>query len=177
MKKQIKFLFLIIGMINFTFAQTKSVFDISRNGTLEDIKSLYDNNPNDINSFDQNKNSTLVLACYKGNEEVAFFLIDHVKDLNYNSGIGSALMAAVMSGKIEIVKKLIEAKANLNLFDTQGKTALIYATFFNKNEIAKVLMNAGANTRIKDIDSRVALDYANFNKNTELIILLNKQTN
>lgn len=57
--------------------------------------------------------------------------------------MGSALMAAVMSGKIEIVTSLIAAKADLNQADSQGKTALIYAVFFNKNDIAKALLDAG----------------------------------
>ena len=74
----------------------------------------------------------------------------------------------------EIVEKLIAVKADLNQFDSQGKTALIYAVFFNKNDIAKLLILAGANKNQKDSDGKTALDFANFNKNTELIILLDQ---
>src|SRR6478752_1863201 len=153
-------------------AQQKTVFDIARSGTLEEIQTIYKTQPELINSINERKSSPLILACYRGNEPVALFLADKVKDINYNSGMGTALMATVMSGNMNILKKLIANKADLNQADVQGKTALIYATFFNKNEIAKELITTGANKKQKDQDGRTALDYANFNKNTELVILL-----
>lgn len=166
----IKVLFLLIVFsVN---AQVENVFDIARRGTIKQMEMMYKTNPDIINSVDGNKSSPLILASYKGNTEVAFFLADKVKDVNYNSGMGTALMAAVMSGNIQIVEKLIQKKSDLNGKDLQGKTALIYATFFNKNEIVKKLIASGADLKIKDNDGRSALDYANFNKNTELIILL-----
>jgi uncharacterized protein len=172
-----KFKFLIIFLFFALFtvnAQEKNVFDIARKGTLEEIKAAYNKNPDIINTVDQNKSSTLILAAYRGNTEVALFLADKVKDINYNSGMGSALMAAVMSGNLTVIDKLISLKAKLDLTDSQGKTALIYATFFNKNDIVKSLLKAGADVKLKDIEGKTAQDFANFNKNTELIILLDK---
>ena len=154
-------------------AQTKNVFDISRKGSLDEIKLMYKHNPDIINTVDENNSSPLILASYRGNTKIALFLADKVKDLNYNSGMGTALMAAVMSGDIAIISKLISLKANLNSLDSQGKTALIYAVFFNKNEIVKLLINAGANLTIKGNDGKSSRDFAESNKNTELIILLN----
>ncbi|PWA07242.1 ankyrin repeat domain-containing protein [Flavobacterium psychrotolerans] len=167
----IVFVFFTCGSL---FAQGNNVFDIARKGTLTEMKSLYKKHPQLINTTDDRKSSPLILACYRTNVDVAMFLADNVKDINYNSGMGSALMAAVMSGNIQIVKKLIDVKADLNQSDFQGKTALIYAVFFNKNDIAKLLIEAGANKNAKDSDGKTALDFANFNKNTELIILLEK---
>ena len=173
MKKLITYSFLL-----FTFlasAQVKNIFDIARKGNLQEIQEIYKNNPASIDSVDEKKSSPLLLACYRGNTDVALFLADKTKNINYNSGMGTALMAAVMSGNTTIVAKLIAIKADLNLADTSGKTALIYATFFNKTDIVKLLLQAGVDKNAKDVDNRTALDYANFNKNTELIILLNKQ--
>jgi uncharacterized protein len=153
-------------------AQEKDVFDVARKGTLVEIKTIYKENPELINSVDDRKSSPLILACYRANVDVALFLADKVKDVNYNSGMGTALMAAVMSGNRQIIDKLITVKANLNLADSQGKTALIYATYFNKNEIVKALIKAGADIKSKDNDGKTALDFASFNKNTELMILL-----
>ena len=153
-------------------AQEKTVFDIARSGTLEEIQTIYKKQPEVINSINEKKSSPLILACYRGNEPVALFLAEKVKDINYNSGMGTALMAGVMSGNISILKKLIVSKADLNQADVQGKTALIYATFFNKNEIVRELILAGANKKQKDKEGKTAWDYASFNKNTELVILL-----
>jgi len=173
MKRKIIYItFLLLPF--FAKAQEKNVFDIARKGTFLEIENAYKKKPEIINTVDDKKSSPLILACYRGNTEVALFLADKVKDINYNSGMGTALMAAIMSGDKAIVEKLIQLKANLNLADQGGKTALIYATFFNKNELAKLLIQANADRNIKDIDNRTALDYANFNKNTELIILLQK---
>ncbi len=172
MKKSITYSFLLITLL--AHAQVKNVFDVARKGSLQEIQEIYKKNPELVNSVDEKKSSPLILACYRANTEVALFLAEKVKDINYNSGMGTALMAAIMSGDSIIVEKLIQSKANLNLADQGGKTALIYATFFNKNELAKMLIKAGADRNVKDIDARTALDYANFNKNTELIILLQK---
>ena len=162
----------LLLLSSFVTAQNKDIFDIARKGTLDEINAIYRQNSNLINTVDANQYSPLILACYRGNEDVALFLIDKVKEINYNIGQGTALMAAVMAGKVSIIEKLISKKADPNLADAQGKTALIYATFFNKNEIAKLLIKAGASLKQKDNDGKTALDFANFNKNTELIILL-----
>lgn len=172
MKKTITYSFLLFTFL--AHAQVKNVFDVARKGNLQEIQEIYTKNPELINVVDEKKSSALILASYRGNTDVALFLADKVKDVNYNSGMGTALMAAVMSGNIAIVEKLIDVKANLNLIDQGGKTALIYATFFNKNELANLLLEAGADRNIKDIDDRTAFDYATFNKNTALIIRLQK---
>lgn len=157
----------------FVQSQERTIFDIARNGTLEEITVLYNSKPEIINTVNDRNSSPLLLACYKGNREVALFLLDRVTNINSNSGMGSPLMAAVMSGDLVIVQKLIQKKADLNQVDTQGKTALLYATFLNKTEIAKALILAGANKNSIGNDGKTALDFAVFNKNTELIILLN----
>jgi hypothetical protein len=170
-----KIFFTVIFFISFfTKAQKLNVFDVARNGTLTEMEILYKQNPEIINTVDDRKSSPLILACYRANVPVAIFLTEKVKNINYNSGMGTALMAAVMSGNITIIEKLISVKADLNQSDSSGKTALIYATFFNKNEIVKLLIQAGADKKLKDNEGKTALDFANFNKNTELIILLDQ---
>lgn len=167
---------IIIFILNsiHVFSQEKNVFDVARKGTVAEMESLYKENPEIINSVDERKSSPLILACYRANEPVALYLIEKVKNINYNSGMGTALMAGVMSGNITIIENLIDAKADLNQVDSSGKTALIYASFFNKNDIVKVLVKAGAYKEIKDNDGKTALDFANFNNNTDLIILLDQ---
>ena len=88
------------------------------------------------------------------------------------NGSGKSTLSAVIAGNEPIISKLISLKADLNQYDAQMKTALIYATFFDKTAIVKLLLKAGVDKTQKDNDNRTALDYATFNKNTELIILL-----
>ena len=91
-------------------AQEKNVFDIARSGTLTEIQNLNKSNPDLINSLNENKTSPLILACYRGNIEVAKFLIENVKNINYNSDMGTALMAATYKNQPQLVKLLLEKK-------------------------------------------------------------------
>ena len=172
---------IVLVVINFLFfsafsqAQDKTVFDVARKGTLSEIQEIYNRNPNLINAVNDNKATPLILSCYRNNEAVALYLLDKVSNINYNSGMGTALMAAIMSGNKVIIEKLITKKADLDLTDTQGKTALIYAAFNNNVEIVQMLIKAGADKKLADKENRTALDYAKFNKNTQLIILLDFQ--
>ncbi|MBS7786340.1 ankyrin repeat domain-containing protein [Flavobacterium sp. CYK-55] len=172
-----RFLFFTYSFLFITFignAQDLNVFDIARKGTLEQIEAAYKKNPQSINAVDERNSTPLILACYRGNTTVANYLAEKVNNVNYNTGRGTALMAAVMAGDLSIVNKLISVKADLNQKGEGNKTALIYAVFFNKEEIAEALIKAGADKNIQDEDGRKALDYANFNKNTKLIILLDQ---
>jgi ankyrin repeat protein len=171
-------LFLLFFCLSFSFswtsllAQERSVFDIARSGSQQEIEALYQKNPAILESIDERGSTPLLLASYRNNEAVALYLLNHTKNLNHNSGMGTALMAAVMANNSNLVGKFIEKKADLDQVDKGGKSALIYAAFFNRNPIVKLLVDAGANRNIKDIDSRTALDYATFSKNTEAIIYL-----
>jgi len=171
MKQIILFIYFIVFSA-FSQAQDKNVFDIARKGTLSDIQEIFNQTPDLINSINDNKATPLILACYRNNEAVALYLSDKVSNVNYNSGMGTALMAAIMSGNKVIIEKLISKKADLDQTDTQGKTALIYAAFNNNTEIVQMLLKAGANKKLADTENRTALEYAKFNKNTQLIILL-----
>ena len=153
-------------------AQDKSVFDVARKGTLTEMLDIFKQNPELIDAINDNKATPLILSCYRNNEAVALYLSDKVSNINYNSGMGTALMATIMSGNKVIIEKLIANKADLNQTDAQGKTALIYAAFNNNTEIVQLLIKAGADKKLADKENRTALDYAKFNKNTPLIILL-----
>jgi ankyrin repeat protein len=155
-------------------AQDKNVFDVARKGTLIEMEAIYKQKTELVDAVNDNKATPLILACYRNNEAVALYLTDKVSNINYNSGMGTALMAAIMSGNKVIIQKLISKKADLDQKDTQGKTALIYAAFNNNFEIAQLLVKAGANSKLADNENRTALDYAKFNKNTQLIILLDQ---
>lgn len=153
------------------FSQT-NVFDIARSGTVEDLKTLIKSDPNCINLINESGNSTLILACYKGNNEVAEYLIRNVKDINFISGMGTALMAATVKNNANLVKLLLENNANPNLTDANGTTALIYATIFKSYEIAELLIKYKADDNKKDNNGKSAIDYAFMANDDKLIQIL-----
>ncbi len=160
MKKYISIILLFLALV--VNAQEKSIFDIARTGNLEEMKTAFKNNPASINSLNENQSSTLILACYRGNIEVAKFLIANVKDINYNSGMGTALMGATYKNQFDLVKLLLENKANPNLVDASGASALILATQNSNVELIKLLLKYNADKTLKTNDGKTAFEFAVF---------------
>ncbi len=117
--------------------------------------------------------SPLILASYRGNFEVAKYLITIVKDVNYQSPEGTALMAAVMRNNMELIQLLIHKKANLDLTSKTGVTALMLAIQFKKIEVIQILLLNKANKLLKDNEGKTAFEYA-VNTNNDTIIQLIK---
>lgn len=153
-------------------AQNTDVFEIARKGNLEEIQKLYNENANIIDSVDEKKTSPLILACYRGNVEVANFLIKKVKNINYSSDMGTALMAATYKNQMELVKLLLDSDANPNITDINGTTALLIAVQFKNIDVVKLLLKYNANKTLKDNKGKTAFEYAVFSENEQLINLL-----
>ncbi len=168
--KRILFLLFFISF-SFTYSQN-DIYDSCRKGTVNDVISIYTNNPNSINEPNEAGYTPLILACYHGNEEVVNFLIDKVKDINGTSGYGTPLMAAVVKGDLNIIELLLDKKADTNIADSNGTTALHYATLFKQTDIVKLLVKAGAKSDIKDGRGQSAFDYAVLNNNDQILKLL-----
>lgn len=164
----IVFLFLLKTV--FVFSQERSsLFDVARKGSLQEIKSIYNENPSIINSLNKEGFSALMLATYKKNNEVARFLIENGANINENSKMGSPLMAAVVKGNNEIALLLLQKKANVNDVDANGTTALIYATQFGNIDILKELLLNNVDKKHKDKQGKTAFEYAVFTGNEEII--------
>jgi hypothetical protein len=84
-------------------------------------------------------------------------------DLNQRTPDGqktTPLIAAAGVGQADAAKMLIEAKANLNLQNKDGSTALHTAAFLCHPEIVEALLKAGADKAIKTNTGATALDGA-----------------
>ena len=166
-------LFFLILTSTKSFTQS-DVFEISRNGSLEQIEKLYYKSPEVINTKNERGHTPLILACYNGNVSVAKFLIARVNDVNETSDDGSALMAATVKGQTELVELLLEKNANPNLTDVNGTTALHYAVMFEQEQIIKSLIANDAKVNIKNGSNQTALDIAKIKNNQKIIEILKK---
>jgi ankyrin repeat protein len=170
-----KFYLLIASLffLNINYSQEKlDVFDIARKGTIVQAEEIFKTDPKIFNSVNKDGFSPLILACYRGNNEVAKFIIEVGSDINGTSSMGTPLMAAVVKGNSEIVKLLLEKKTDVNIADANGTTALIYATMFRNYDIAGLLIKANANPDFKDNRGNSATDYAILADNDRLIEIL-----
>jgi hypothetical protein len=171
--KTLCFLWIAVLFFNPLYSQAiKNVFDIARTGTVADAKEVIKTNPRAFDALNEQGYSSLILACYSGNKEVAGWLIENGSDVNGKSNMGTPIMAAVVKGNNEIVKMLLEKKADVNLTDNNGTNALIYATMFKHYEIAILLVKANANPEFKDNNGNSALDYAILADDDKLIEIL-----
>lgn len=171
--KKILYCIVLSVLVSFSYAQEKlNVFDIARKGTVAELKVILSLNNAALNTVNEDGFSPLVLACYRGNNEVAKYLIDLGCDLNSNSKMGTPLMACVVKGNNEIAKLLIDKKADVNSFDSNGTSALIYAVIFNNEAILKLLLNNNADKTHKDNDGKTAFEHAVFAGKEKIINLL-----
>jgi hypothetical protein len=152
--------------------QVTDVFEVARKGTISQAEAIVKTNPKAFNVINENGFTPLILACYRGNNEVAKFIITQGVDINAKSDMGSALMACIVKGNNEIAKLLIAGKADLNLVDNQGTTALMYAVQFKNIEIIKLLLANNANKNLKDNKGKTAFEYAVFSADEAIINLL-----
>jgi len=168
-----KLIIILSVFLSFSFIsaqeKAKSIFDIARSGTVAEAKELMTQNPDIINQTNESGFSPLILACYRGNIDVANFLMDKVKDINYNSSMGTALMAVVYKGDVKLAQELLAHKSDINTMDTSGTTPLIFAAKLGNIEMVKLLMKYKADKNLKDKQGNTAFEYAVLSKNQELI--------
>jgi len=169
--KILLFIFFFSIASNAQDGKSKDVFDIARFGTIEEMKILETKDSEIINSVSPSGFTPLILACYKGNTDIAKYLITKVKDINYNSSSGTALAATVVKGNSYLTSLLLENKADPNIKDASGLTPLIYAIQFKNIEIIKLLLNHKANKTLADSSGKMPFEYAIFTQNQEIINL------
>lgn len=158
---KIALLFCLLVLVQTTNAQENlDIFEVARKGTYEQAKEILKANPKAFTILNEDGYSPLILACYRGNNEVAKLLIDNKCNINGTSKMGTPLMAAIFKNNTEIAKYLIKNNADLSVEDANGTSALIYATNAQNYEIVSLLTNAGADYNKKDKRGKSALDYA-----------------
>lgn len=167
---------LVLGLIlsSFLSAQekAKSIYDVARSGTVAEVKELMKQNPDIINQINENGFSPLILACYRGNTEVAKYLIDHVKDLNYKSREGTALAGLSIKYNKELTEYLLKKNADPNIADPTGFTPLFWAVKFGNKELTELLLKYKADKTLKDSMGMTPFEYALKADNKEIINLL-----
>ena len=103
-------------------------------------------------------------AGHNSNSDVVRILIESGSDIEHRDVIESAtpLMHAVRTGNLKNVQLLLEAKAEVNTVDREGRTPLIIGSSFQNVEVDKIqaLLDSGADLSIKDKSGNNALDAA-----------------
>jgi len=135
-------------------------------------------NPNarDNDGFD-------ALAIAAINNDLAMLKIALAGGADVQSTIGfdksSPLISAAQLGFVDIVRALIEAKADVDHVNARGWTALITAVVLGNGDkdhtaIVEALVKAGADGDIKDRQGKKAIDYARARGYSDMVPILEK---
>ena len=129
-----------------------------------------------VDSCDSSGVSLLNIAVRKGHVQVASLLIDNGANINAVSGdrCNTPVMDAAAEGNSEILAKLINAGAVLDLKSKSGQTALVLAVGRQAEDTALALIETGADIDIKDDLGMTAQRYAELFKLKRVLLLMDK---
>ncbi len=128
-----------------SFVQAQSLEDSLRaalGGDLATVRSLVERG-GIVDTSDADGSTLLMLASREGHIRIATYLLGLKASVNRRNKFGdTALMAASIKGKLDVVRLLLEHGAELN---SEGWTALHYAAFEGRYAVLKFLLEKGAN--------------------------------
>ena len=135
------------------YSNTLLARSISNMWSVSQVESLIEIAKKDINVPNHNGSTPLMLACHRGNLDLAKLLISKGASINFLSSTDwTPLASAVSSGNLELVKFLIESGAGKKL----GISTLTIAlrNIGNKeksNEMANFLLDTGTKYSFEDL--------------------------
>jgi ankyrin repeat protein len=122
--------------------------------------------PYELMIIPPNKQAEMIIQEIKSNEPSMNLVSDLIvlganldwqDEENYNY---TPLHVAAWFGRVEIVRMLIDAGADVNLQDTDGWAPLHVAARFGKVEIVRMLIDAGARMDIQTNNGKLPYDLA-----------------
>ncbi|OMO67759.1 hypothetical protein CCACVL1_20342 [Corchorus capsularis] len=136
------------------------LFSAVQVGDFETVEVLLNREPNLLNHTTvYDRHSALHIAAANGQIEILSMLLE--KSMNpdvVNRHKQTPLMLAAMHGKISCVKKLIEAGANILMFDSlHGRTCLHYAAYYGHSDCLQAILSAAQSSPVA-----VSWGYARF---------------
>ncbi|XP_063705994.1 ankyrin repeat and KH domain-containing protein mask-like isoform X2 [Culicoides brevitarsis] len=118
------------------------LMEAAREGHEEMVALLLSQGANINAQTEETQETALTLACCGGFLEVTDYLIKHGADIEL--GASTPLMEAAQEGHIELVRFLLENRANVHAQTQTGDTALAYACENGHTDVAEILLMYGA---------------------------------
>lgn len=144
-------------------------------GDIPATKNFLANDKALLNQHSRDGFTPLGFAAFFSRTDIARFLIQQGADVNIASNNDfkvAPIHSAVAAKNLEIVKLLLDHKANPNARQQQDVTPLHAAAHNNSPEIAKLLLSSGADKTIRTTEGKNAMDFAREIDAKEIIGLL-----
>lgn len=141
----------------------------ANNGVTEQVIELLQKGM-DVNTTDRDGNSLLMIAVRTDNQPLVDFLLQHRASLWRRNRYGDdVLMQATNDGKLDVVKKLVAAGAEVQ---HTGWTALHYAVIQGYPDLVAYLLEKGADVTAKGPNGQTALMMAENRHKDDIIQML-----
>lgn len=153
------------------------IWEAVESGSLAELKSVVEADKEAVNAKNVYSQTALFIAAKKGNTEAVRYLISVGSDINTRNKVKiSALTIAVQADKPEVVKLLLDNKADWSIQDLQsleGLTALHYASIAGNINMIKILLEKGVDIEVKDRGyAATPLEWACYSGQLEAVKLL-----
>ncbi|EOY34059.1 XB3 in [Theobroma cacao] len=132
-------------------SQENGLFSAVQVGDFETVEALLKRDANLLHHTTvYDRHSAIHIAAANGQIEILAMLLE--KSMNpdvVNRHKQTPLMLAAMHGKISCVKKLIEAGANILMFDSlHGRTCLHYAAYYGHSDCLQAILSAAQSSPV-----------------------------
>ena len=144
MKHFILSIFFLVSSIDFSQSINEKLKQSIETEKIEELQKELKNQNYTINECFQLKEkpySLFAIAIKLEREKIFNYLIEQKADVNKICEDKSPLMYAVKYGNLHFVRKLVEAGANINLVNEEGRSAIDYAKKYEQKEILEYLQS------------------------------------
>ena len=160
-----------------TTVTSADFFKAVKDGAAPKVKEYLEKDKSLVNAVDSSSGineTALGIATFAGNKEITEMLIKNGANVNFQDAFGIApIHGASRTNKLDVIKILLDNKADINLPTTTGKeTPLHYAARFNNPDVVKFLLEKGAVKDAKDASGNTPLDAAKKENADKVIPLL-----
>eukprot|EP00927_Polykrikos_kofoidii_P068005 TRINITY_DN63418_c0_g1_i1.p1 TRINITY_DN63418_c0_g1~~TRINITY_DN63418_c0_g1_i1.p1 ORF type:complete len:582 (-),score=84.28 TRINITY_DN63418_c0_g1_i1:70-1779(-) len=128
------------------------------------------------NALGESGRPVLTLAVLKGHLQIVQVLLGARASIECrdDDGFRTPLLHAAHQNRTEAVRALVNAKANTEAGDVDGRTALMWAAYYGEPQAARALLEARACIEARSGDGNTALAWASRLGRTQVIDLLKK---
>ena len=165
--------FLVASFLLVASVYSQDIHKVVKQGDLEKVRAMLEENPELINTQDTQGNTPLHLAAYKGYMEVAELLIAEGADVNCRNKHGDTpIHYAAKGGQKNIIEFFLSKEVDVNITDYHGRTPLHHAVSWEHKDTVQYLLERGADISGEDQWGTFPIHYAAFATDNTIFDLL-----
>ena len=149
---------------------SQDIHELARTGTVESMKALLDKDSSSVNRLSNRGITPFILACYRGNNEVAKVLAQRGADIGYCAAEGSAIYGIIFKNNLEMLSFILDHGVSPD--DTcqfsQFGTPLHMAMSLKRYEMVDLLLSKNPNLKMPDQKGRAIKDLLLFYQDERL---------